>query len=205
MIFKRRIAPSSLTRLRDLLRPRKGWRRGFRYIGRRMQRLPDTPHRIALGFACGVQASFTPFFTLHVVVALALALVLRGNLVASALGTLFGNPLTFPFIAGSALTLGQWLLGDTNPAVAAAAEDFDAALVFRDVRRFLDKYFLPYLVGGILPGLLTGGLCYWLLRPAVAAYQDRRRNQLIESARRRVQAGLSRVPVKTNPLPEGID
>ena len=30
--------------------------------GHRVRRLPDTPHRIALGFACGVFVSFTPFF-----------------------------------------------------------------------------------------------------------------------------------------------
>jgi uncharacterized protein (DUF2062 family) len=69
MIFKRRKTLGPLGRLLEVLQPRKSWRRGFAYVGRRVQRLPDTPHRIALGFACGAMASFTPLFTLHIVVA----------------------------------------------------------------------------------------------------------------------------------------
>ena len=91
--------------------PRKGWRRGYLYLGKRVQRLPDSPHRIALGFACGVMASFTPFFGFHFVIAAALAFITRGNILASAIGTFVGNPLTFPFIAGTAMYLGHRITG----------------------------------------------------------------------------------------------
>lgn len=187
MIFRRRDPRPMLRRLRDLVSPRKGWRRGFAYVGRRVQRLPDTPHRIALGFACGVFASFTPFFTLHFVVAALCALTVRGNLLASALGTLVGNPLTFPFIAASSLTVGNWLLGSrVDP------ERFHIGLAFRDLDRFLDKVFVPYLVGGIAPGLLAALAFYLVVRPLVAAYQSRRRLKLMAAARGRVAAGMLR-------------
>ena len=39
------------TRIREAVLPRRGWRRGIEYLGHRVRRLPDTPHRIALGFA----------------------------------------------------------------------------------------------------------------------------------------------------------
>jgi uncharacterized protein (DUF2062 family) len=201
MILKRRNRPSFGLRLREALNPRKGWRRGFEYIGRRVQRLPDTPHRIALGFACGVMASFTPFFTLHIFVAIGLALAARANAVAAALGTLFGNPLTFPLIAASALGVGGWLLGGTQVEAAG----FSVAQVFSDFERFYATLFLPYLVGGIAPGLLAALAAYLVLRPIVAAYQDRRRSRLISRAEARVAAGLARGRVKVNPVPDGLE
>jgi uncharacterized protein (DUF2062 family) len=111
MVFKRRDSPPLASRLRQLLFPRRGWRRGIEYLGHRVRRLPDTPHRIALGFACGVYASFTPFFGLHFFLAVALARILRGNMVSSLVGTAVGNPLTFPLIASVSLTLGRRILG----------------------------------------------------------------------------------------------
>ena len=94
-----------------VLAPRKGFWRGFDYIGKRMRRLPDSPHKIALGFACGAMASFTPFFGLHFVVAAGLAWLVRGNFLASVFGTVVGNPLTFPFISAASLWTGRWILG----------------------------------------------------------------------------------------------
>ena len=38
--------------------------------------------------------------------------------------------------------------------------------------------FLPYLVGGIVPGLIAGLACYYLSLPVIAAYQKRRRGAL---------------------------
>ena len=63
----------SLSRLREAVLPKRGYRRGVEYLGHRVRRLPDTPHRIALGFACGVFSSFTPFFGLHIVLAAVIA------------------------------------------------------------------------------------------------------------------------------------
>jgi len=187
MIFKRRNPLSLLRRVRDFVAPRKGWRRGFAYVGRRVQRLPDTPHRIALGFACGVMASFTPLFTLHFVVAALFALIVRGNVLASALGTFVGNPVTFPFIAGAALTLGNWMLGHgVDPA------QFHVGLVFSHFDKFLDTIFWPYLVGGLAPGLVASGIVYALLRPLIAAYQNRRRLKLMAAAKRTVEARMRR-------------
>ena len=189
MVFARRDRLGVWGRIRAALAPRKGWRRGFEYLGRRVQRLPDSPHRIALGFACGVLASFTPLFTLHFLLAMGLAWVARANIVASALGTAFGNPLTFPFIAGVSLELGGWMLG-----VQKDLDGFNPAMAFTDYGRFMDRIFLPYLAGGVLPGLACGLGCYVLLRPLVAAYQGRRRQRLTDAAAGRMTRRP--VPVK---------
>jgi len=170
MIFKRRERPGFVGRFREFLYPRKGFWRGFEYLGKRIRRLPDSPHRIALGFGCGALASFTPLFGLHFLVAVALAWLLRGNLLASAFGTAIGNPLTFPLIAASSLQTGWWLLG--------YEEELEAHFTFGWLTDNIDVIFLPYAIGGLLPGLAAGVVCYAVLGPVVAAYQARRRTKI---------------------------
>ena len=175
MIFKRRDKPPFWDRLREIVYPRKGLWRGLDYIRKRLHRLPDSPHRIALGFACGAVASFTPFFGFHIVIAAAAAWLLRGNILAAAFGTIIGNPLTFPFIAAASLETGWRILGTVT---RSSGSDFSVGWL-------LDNFwqiFLPYLVGGILPGLLCGVVCYWFIGPIVEAYQNRRRRRLTERA-----------------------
>ena len=198
MIFKRRERPSTYTRVREAVAPRKGFWRGFGYINKRMRRLPDSPHRIALGFACGAMASFTPFFGLHFILAAGLAWVVRGNILAALFGTIVGNPLTFPLISAVSLWTGRWLLGlrdDDSSNFEAITHAFARGLnsIWATVKSwfgygpsmldglvaFVMDVFLPYLVGGILPGLVTAAACYWIIGPLVAAYQERRRRKLM--------------------------
>ncbi|HSF94711.1 MAG TPA: DUF2062 domain-containing protein [Thermohalobaculum sp.] len=204
MIFKRRDRPPFWSRLREVMYPRKGVWRGIDYIRKRLHRLPDSPHRIALGFACGAFVSFTPFFTLHFFLAALIAWMLRGNVLASVFGTAVGNPLTFPFISVFSLWLGRAMLGRTHDAESgfeAVSHGFAEAIssILPTVKSwfgygesrmdglavFFDDVFLPYLIGGILPGLLCGVFCYWLIGPIVEAYQTRRRKRLEKRAAQR--------------------
>jgi hypothetical protein len=204
MVFKRRDKPPILIRLREAFLPRGGWRRALEYLGHRVRRLPDTPHRIALGFSCGVFVSFTPFFGLHFVAAGALAWLLRGNVVAGVIGTVAGNPLTFPFIAPIALGLGRKILGygvtgrDPSRIQDAFSQFFvglwdSLASVFGygdsewyKVLRFVQDVIWPYFVGGLLPGLVAAIASYYLVRPVIAAYQIRRRHRMLARARDRL-------------------
>jgi uncharacterized protein (DUF2062 family) len=206
MIFKRRERPSTYTRVREAVAPRKGIWRGVGYIHLRMRRLPDSPHRIALGFACGSMASFTPFFGLHFVIAAGLAWAARANLLAALFGTVVGNPLTFPLISAVSLWTGRRLLGlrDDVSDFEAVTHAFAHGLnsIWATVKSwfghgpsmldglsvFMMDVFLPYLVGGILPGLVTSAGCYWVIGPLIAAYQERRRERLMSiQARQRAQ------------------
>ena len=125
---------------------------------------------------------------------------MRGNVVAALLGTFFGNPLTYLPIAYAALTTGHFLLdrGGRMPIdaegprsiygrFADAGEDLwhnfvavftDATANWSGLAAFWDAVFLPYLVGGILPGLLCAVAGYWLCLPAIAAYQKARRSKI---------------------------
>lgn len=206
MVFKRRKSLPFFQRVGQLFYPRRGWRRAFEYIAHRIKRLPDTPHKIALGFACGAFASFSPLFGFHVVYAAICAFVVRGNILASILGTVVGNPLTFPVIATVSLKLGQGMLGrgSAPDAVTMQHEDIERAWsgVWKALKgwlsngggdtekvwSFFSDVFLPYLVGGFFPGILISVAAYFLARPLIAAYQARRRVRLRARAKHRPAA-----------------
>lgn len=203
MIFKRRDTPPFLDRAREFVYPRRGWRRAASYLGHRVRRIPDTPHRIALGFAVGAFVSFSPLFGLHLFYAVALTWLLRANILASLFGTLVGNPLTLPIIAPLSLSLGRKMLGhrsrggdfgSISHAFTQAGEGIRdgvlslfgrAAPDWGKLAAFFDDLLLPYFIGGLLPGLGVALLCYWIVRPLVGAYQAARRARLTERARLR--------------------
>ena len=145
-----------------------------------MVRLPGTSGSIAVGVASGVAASFLPLIGLHFLIAALLALLLRGNVLASAIGTFFGNPWTFLFIWVSDYRLGLWLLqqsghGDQFPALnlQQLADvmtifmhfiTFSGGVNWQQVAEPLEQVFLPMTIGGtvlaILSWVIAFGLCY---------------------------------------------
>jgi hypothetical protein len=145
--------------------PKAGWRRASRYIAHRVQRLPGTPYRIAAGLASGAAVSFTPFIGLHFLVAALLALLLRGNVVASAIGTAVGNPWTFPFIWAWTYALGQWLMG------ADAASDLPATLSLGYIFERPLEVLWPMTLGAVPTALIVWMGTFWTVRGAVAEYQ----------------------------------
>ena len=79
------------------------------YYKLKLARLPASPHAIAAGFACGSMVSFTPLLGLHFLLAIVFAYIIRGNYVAALLGTIVGNPITFPFIWGLIYKVGAFV------------------------------------------------------------------------------------------------
>ena len=175
--------------------PRGGWGRAARYVQHRLHRLPDPPHRIARGIFAGVLTTFTPFYGFHFVTAILIALAMRGNLIAAILSTFFGNPLTYVPIGVSAMKTGYWLLGiEGNPEhgglghkFVSAGEDLWTNLLalfngsdvdWTNLVIFYDEVFYPYLIGGIMPGLITATVAYYISLPLVTAYQNRRKGAL---------------------------
>lgn len=204
-VFKRRTPKSYWRSFVEVFYPRMGWRRAIEYIGHRIKRLPDTPHKIALGFACGVFVCFTPFYGLHFFLAAFLAFVVRGNVLASLIGTFFGNPITFPFIGVFSYRLGQFLMGnydsgeDSRHTIGRAfGQAFETIWInFKSLFGgpnigwngfwvFLNEVFLPYLIGGIMPGFVTAFAFYAFTRPLIAAYQKRRKGRLLAKLKERL-------------------
>ncbi len=192
MIFKRRDKLSLIKRLKLYLYPKKGWRRAVEYLGHRVRRLPDSPHRIALGTAIGVFVCFTPLFGFHILAALLVAFILRGNLLAAFVATWVGNPLTFPFIAPLSLEFDHFVLGHNvsettfqsvkrsfSDAITGTWQTTKSFFGYGDsawdrLLDFIIAVFVPYLVGGLFVGAFFGAITYIITKPAVAAYQHRR-------------------------------
>jgi hypothetical protein len=103
-------------RLRQALWPTRSFLRSFRYMTLRLSRIQASPHSIALGCAAGVFAIFTPFLGFQMMLAALLALMFRGSVFASAVGTFAGNPLTYPLIWISTFTVGNVFLGSSANA-----------------------------------------------------------------------------------------
>lgn len=204
MVFKRRDQATIWQKAREAIYPRKGWRRGIDYYSHRIKRIPDTPHKIALGFAAGLFASFTPFFGLHLVLGAVFAWIVRGNILAGIVATFTVNPITLPFIAGISLWTGRKIFGigsDSHSSVGLVEAFADGFVGMWQVvgswvglgkapwgklAVFWQELLFPYLIGGILPGLLFAAISYYLTAPLIAAYQKRRRAKFLERARQKL-------------------
>ena len=209
MVFKRRDRRSIVQIVADFVYPRGGWGRAFEYVKHRVRRLPDTPEKISRGIWAGVFTTFTPFYGLHFLVAVLIARVMRGNILASLLGTFFGNPLTYLPIAVASLSTGHFLLGSRlekavdrslGDKFAGAGADlwnnFEALFTpahpdWHKLGLFYDDVFFPYLVGGLIPGVVAATVSYYLCLPLISVYQKRRR--------KRLQAKLDQLRKKSEP------
>jgi uncharacterized protein (DUF2062 family) len=183
MILKRRDSVGWKRRLRNFFWPEIGFQRTAKYFSHKINRISGSPHAIALGFAAGAFASFTPLIGFHFVLAALLAWIIGGNILASAIGTSIGNPLTFPFIWFVTHNTGSWLLGQQGKdSISIAGPEAGIKLLFTSPGEFfselwagLEPVFLPMCLGSIPLGLSFGIFCYCLLKPAVAKYKQRRK------------------------------
>ena len=192
-MFKRRERRSIFRFFYEVIFSLKGISRAIEYVGIRLKRIPDTPHKISLGMSCGIFASFTPLFGLHFLIAGLLSYLLRANVLASLIGTFVGNPITFPIITVFNLKLGEWILGSSEYSSVDGGKIFEGFLDFifliyksfftegsigeNNVPRmneFLNGVFIPYSLGGLILGIFIAVVSYFLLRPLVATYQKKR-------------------------------
>ncbi|MCF6272123.1 MAG: DUF2062 domain-containing protein [Rhodobacteraceae bacterium] len=202
MVFKRRKKLHWLQTVRSYVMPRTGWKRAISYMGHRLKRLPDSATRIARGISFGVFVSFSPFFGLHFLYVFILARMFGGNFIAAAAGTFFGNPLTFPFIIGFSLKVGNWVLG-RDPAqhdfkkIGAAFREFFHTIwaSFKSLfgapppqtdglHDFFSEILLPYFIGGTILGIIFAIPAFYLAKPLIIAYQKHRLKKRLEKRKR---------------------
>ena len=182
MLFKRRKPLPTHRRLGEIVWPSSGWRRAATYFGHRVGRLPGTPYKIAAGLACGVSISFTPLIGFHFLGACLLALLLRGNLIASAVGTVAGNPWTFPLIWFWTFKSGRWFLTMLGVEVPPVAQfNFTVSYIAEN----FSSIFVPMLVGGVPAACVIWIVTYLVAFRLVQGYQTTRRRRLRKKALRR--------------------
>ena len=127
----------------------------------KIKKLKGTPNSVAIGVACGVAVSFTPFVGAHLVLAMLTAWFLRGNVVAAVLGTAFGNPWTFPFIWASILYTGRKMLQGEGAQILNVNFETLFARAFRALIKLdFDLFFSD--IWPILWPMMVGSLPYCL-------------------------------------------
>lgn len=210
MVFKRRDRLGWWAWLREQVYPRGGFKRATRYVVHRMRRLPDQPHRVARGVFAGSFIGFLPLPGLQFVAAWGAARLIRGNVLAALLGTFNTNPITTPFFAVLAMSLGHWILGLEAPlnaeyigkAFANAGSDlwFNILSIFGPDKakwdgliQFWNEIYLPYFIGALGPAVVISAVAYYLTIPLVTAYQKARAATAHERGerRRRMRAKLA--------------
>lgn len=204
-MFGRRKELPLWVRLKGWLWPAMGWRRLGVYLVKRLTRLPGTPHNIACGFACGAAVSFTPFVGLHIALSMLLAWPLRGHMIAAVVGTVVGNPWTFPFIWLATYKVGQILLGSAEAAPWPAVTMFKHVVTdlgeliwltltgvntwdaLKQVLLDLRALIWPMFVGSIPLAVMAGFASYIPLAKAIDAFQKARDSRRRKSAERRAR------------------
>jgi uncharacterized protein len=201
-VFKRRDRRPFTRILREFFYPRGGLIRATRYVLHRMRRLPDPPHRVARGVFAGSLIGFLPLPGLQFLAAWGAARLIRGNVLAALLGTFNTNPLTTPFFAVFAITLGHWITGIKAPlsaegvgrAFGHAGRDIwinikapftDHVANWDGLIQFWHTIYVPYFVGSLIPGVVLSLIAYYLTIPLVAAYQKAREAKSHERSEKR--------------------
>ncbi len=187
MLFRRRKPADFRERVFTLLWPRRSFWRSAQYFAKRVLRLSATPHAIAAGVASGVFVSFLPFLGLHFVLAAVFAWIMAGNLIASAFGTVIGNPVTFPIIWAATYKIGRAILGHGGAGEANPVH-LGHKLSHFEFWQLWDPLLKPMTVGGVPLGMAFAIFFYLLTRWGVAAFRRQRQLRLLERARRRARA-----------------
>jgi uncharacterized protein (DUF2062 family) len=196
-MFKRRVPKTLPVKVRDFVWPRPGWRRLGRLYALKLYRLQGTAGTIAAGFGCGAAVSFLPLVGFHFLAGAALAWVLRANVIASAIGTVIGNPWTFPFIWILSWHTGNFLLGQETQS--AQALDFGAVfsalwegVITADGHLLAEHVWpvwWPMLVGSIPWACLAWVAFYFPLKRVLTSYDRLRTMRRLERLAALTQTG----------------
>ena len=134
------------------------------YYKLKLARLPASPHAIAAGFACGSMVSFTPLLGLHFLLAIVFAYIIRGNYVAALLGTIVGNPITFPFIWGLIYKIGAFVTSNKQKELN---QEINIDMIITQTY----EIFLPMLLGGAILAIPVWLTTYLLIYSFVSSYK----------------------------------
>ena len=117
--------------------------------------------------------------------------MIGGNLIASAFGTFFGNPLTFPFIWLASYNFGSFLLGrEQKSEINIGLPDgfwgnmlTSPAVAWSQFWDSVGPVIVPMLIGGLPLGFTIAVIAYFPVKAAVATFQQRRKDRLFMRAK----------------------
>jgi uncharacterized protein (DUF2062 family) len=154
------------------------------FVDARPAALESSPHSIAVGVAAGAASSATPFIGFHILIALALAYLLSGNLIAAGITTALANPLTIPVILVAIYEVGVVILG-TGGSGALTGENILHMLSHLELAHLWEPLLKPMLIGSVPVAAANAALFYVLALYAAKLFQSRR--QVRRSGRAKIR------------------
>ena len=132
----------------------------------KLVRVKDSQDKLAIGFACGSMVSFSPFIGFHFLLAIIFAYILRGNIVASLIGTFIGNPFTFPFIWIFIYKVGNiFFKNDQN---------FSLELTFQSLFDQGYDILIPMLIGSLIVSIPIWFISYFTVKFFMSSFKKRK-------------------------------
>ena len=154
-----------------------------RYTFLRIVRIKAPAESIAMGLAVGVFAGAMPFLSLQMAIAVFLAFLLRGNVIAAALGTWWTNPFNWAIVFPLLYMLGKVFV----PGVIAHLGMSELIhLPFLDLLQRGWKWLLITTLGGFIVGIPMAIVTYFVTLRAVRLYHDRRAKLRLERRRQEI-------------------
>lgn len=158
MVFKRRQKKSLWIQVKNFFWPSMGWKRSFSYIKHRVIRLQASNYAVAAGLAFGASISWAPTLGFHIIQACLLCFIFRANYLAALLGTIIGNPWTFPLMFFVSYQLGFFVIDLAGYKELLPTGDIDFSL--SGIADAPWAILGPMLVGGYMMTALTFPLFY---------------------------------------------
>ena len=126
--------------------------------------MPASSYAISAGFACGSMVSFTPLIGFHFVLAVMFAYLLRANYIAALIGTIVGNPISFPFIWGLIYKVGAFIVDKPE-------DNLRPNINFEIIINQTYDIFIPMLVGGAVLAIPIWVITYFITYSFVSSFK----------------------------------
>ena len=129
-------------------------------------RVKDSKDKLAIGFACGSMVSFSPFIGFHFLLAVIFAYILRGNIIASLIGTFVGNPFTFPFIWIFIYKVGNIFFNND--------QNFSLELTFQSLFNQGYDILIPMMIGSLIVSIPIWFISYFTVKFLMTSFKRRK-------------------------------
>ncbi len=129
MPFGRKNKKKLIVSIVNFIRLLFAFSRAKKYISLSIKRIKGSPQALSSGLATGIAVSFTPFIGLHALLAIFISWIIGGSMAAALIGTLFGNPWTFPFIWYLTFEIGQFI----NYGFLLSEEEFSFQIIKKEI------------------------------------------------------------------------
>ena len=143
----------------------------FRFLklqGYKVIRIKDFPESVAIGLAWGAAVSFTPILGLHLIVCYLGTWIMRGNIIAATVGTIIGNPWTFPLFFYMDYKIGILFYKEN-----IVNYEFKVKFLFEN----FESLFIPTLIGSIPVAILVWLITYYLTKNYLVKRFDEKKNK----------------------------